>query len=276
MKFGKLPTLPLNIQRMNKIVLSFIIILSCITYNNAQSYNTLEDAFSLKDTLEYLTLFDEEIDDRIYQFEKLKELQLYDCSVDSIKEEILRLPNLRKLIVRNSNLGYVSKKTFKSSIVHIDLSGNKISFIDFPEDGNIEYLAISENEIELHNLKHLKSLKTLVLQGCNLVSVPKGICSLSITTLDLSNNFLQKIPKCLFKLDELEVLNLSSNKISEFPSCYDMLDNLKNLNLSRNQISDFTKSYKFKSLSKLNLRGNVGLNIENLKIQSDRGEIIIN
>ena len=250
--------------------------LGCINYNQAQSYETLDEAFLQKDTLEYLTLFEGDIDDRIYQFEKLKELQLYNCNIDSLKEAILLMSNLRKVIIKNSDLSYVSKEVFRCSVVHIDLSENKLSDVNFPKGGAVNYLALSGNRVKLYDLEHLTKLKTLVLHSCELKLFPKGICNLAITTLDLSNNQIEKVPKCLFKLNEIKVLNLGTNRIRKFTDCFEKINSLERLNLSNNRISAFSKSYEFKSLRKLMLRGNDRLKIEDLNISSGYGEIKIN
>jgi Leucine-rich repeat (LRR) protein len=78
-----------------------------------------------------------------------------------------------------------------------------------------------------------------------------------ITTLDLSNNNITKIPECIEQLANLQSLNLSNNNLSNIPKCIGQLTNLRTLFLKWNKITTISEYVgQFTNLLELNLYGN--------------------
>lgn len=138
---------------------------------------------------------------------------------------------------------------------------------------HLEYLNVSDtnsNVLKLDFIRHLKNLKTLVLDNKEtiiskqnwLTMVPlvfncrfKSITHLSISNvnlstigekldfflpnlqmLNLSNNYIVRLPDTLSKITNLEVCDFSNNQILVIPECFKSLKNLKRLLLNNNWV----------------------------------------
>lgn len=138
---------------------------------------------------------------------------------------------------------------------------------------NLEYLNVSNtnlNALKLDFIRHLKNLNTLILDNKEtliakqnwLNNVPlvfncryKTITCLSISNvnlsiideklyfslpnlriLNLSKNYIIKLPDTLSKLRNLEICDLSNNQILIIPECFKDLKNLRILQLNNNWV----------------------------------------
>jgi len=85
---------------------------------------------------------------------------------------------------------------------------------------------------------------------------------LHVTILRLGLNQLDKIPKNLCKLKQLQVLNLGDNKLRSLPSDIRKLKQLRQLNLRKNEFAELPDAlWTLSSLTRLNLGENKSLKI---------------
>jgi Leucine-rich repeat (LRR) protein len=132
-----------------------------------------------------------------------------------------------------------------TSIMAVDLS-NKL-------DGNLPY----------NSLLTAKNLQILYCKSNHLESLPEDIGSLTIlTTIDLSNNKIAKLPKGIWELNKLAGLYLSYNKLGSLPIEIGKLTKLTRLYLGNNNLNILPKEiWNLENLSALDLSGN---NLESL------------
>jgi internalin A len=139
---------------------------------------------------------------RIGKLQKLKYLQISDCKVQSIPDELKELGSLEYLLFQtNPKLDH--KKV-------VDLCSN------FPH------------------------LKMLVLSGCNIYELSDSIYKLdSITKLGLSFNQLTDLPAAIGQLSQLCTLNLRRNHIHRLPESMGNLLRLTEIDLSYNKLIEW-------------------------------------
>lgn len=132
-----------------------------------------------------------------------------------------------------------------TDLLFLDLSHNKLETLP-PQTrrlANLQTLILSDNPLELFQLRQLPSLQNLeVLHMSNtqrtIQNFPTSLDSLSnLVELDLSRNSLQKVPQCLYNMPNMRRLNLSENDITELSSEVEFWKKLEVLNLSRNKLS---------------------------------------
>lgn len=92
-------------------------------------------------------------------------------------------------------------------------------------------------------LKNLGKIESIDFHNCKFNSMPKSLTTFTdLKELDLSHNFISKLPLGFHKLEKLEVLNLKMNMFNEFPLRIAKMKNLKKLDLSYNRSNtDFVK-----------------------------------
>jgi len=165
----------------------------------------------------------------------------------------------------------VEKQEINVSQIHrlnIVNEGETVEGIEFSNYINLRYLNLtgthsSNVEIVLSKLPQLKKLKVLILDSCDLYSVPKSIIQLkNVEHISLANNpnlDIERTINLLQKLPNLEKLNLASNQIGQLPVSFNLLENLKVLRLSGNfinKVEDFKILGSVKKLSVLWLDNN--------------------
>ena len=89
----------------------------------------------------------------------------------------------------------------------------------------------------------------------------------SIKQINLRWNRLEKLPKELFCLEQINILNLANNKIIELPIEIGKLKNLEELNLNINNLQFLPKDIvQLKKLKKINIKNNKNLEITDEQI----------
>lgn len=163
--------------------------------------------------------------------DKLKIIEIINFGIENIDSnafskfkslKVLRLPNndLASFNFASFNQEDSSESEFRSKLIELDLSANKLS------------------NIKIENFMYLNSLKVLNL-SCNLISIFDlhliNVISPHLQVLDLSDNYLKK-----FKLLENNLYFSSKNKNLSSLSLISnlILKELMYLDLSRNLLSD--------------------------------------
>jgi len=137
--------------------------------------------------------------------------------INKLDKRILRLTNLRVLILANNNLKEIPIFfTQLQQLQILDLSNNELNEIppDIASLTSLIALNLSSNYLN-KNISYLKNLVQLQF-------------------LDLSENLLNETPQCVFQLHQLQFLDLSKNQINNIPPFITQLKKLQFLFLGRN------------------------------------------
>ncbi len=210
---------------------------------------------------------------------KLTTLDLRNCGLGEIPEEVFELTHLEHLLLGAEekkeqgqtvyfHSNYISELPHKTvglaSLKSLDLSSNALWI--FPEEittlSNLTTLDLSFNKLSQlpDSITKLNNLTTLYLMNTNLSQLPDSITKLNnLTTLDLKNNKLSQLPDSITKLNNLTTLSLSFNNLSQLPDSITKLNNLTTLSLSFNNLSQLPDS-----ITKLNNLTTLDLSFNNL------------
>lgn len=222
----------------------------------------------------------------LFDLEELTTLDLSHNNLDAVPEG---LEKVRSLLVLNlSNNQYVYLLNNDPSLTHcfpnfrieaipsalfihltdllfLDLSDNRLETLP-PQTrrlANLQTLILSNNPLELFQLRQLPSLQNLEVLHMrntqrNLHNFPTSLDSLSnLCELDLSQNNLPKIPDCVYNVPNLKRLNLSDNEITELSNSMESWTKLETLNLSRNALAALPPALcKLASLRRIYLNDN--------------------
>lgn len=167
------------------------------------------------------------------QMKGLKWLKLSRTKLDWIPEEFRSLERLEKLILSNNKLASLhGELTCLKNLKTLVCSRNNIASAEVP----VELFAI-------------ESLTTLDLSHNNLEYLPRHIESCrSLTVLNLSHNKLTNIAEQLFiQLTEIVHLDLSDNQLKTLPPQIGRLTKIQVLNLNNNPL----REHKMRKLERL-------------------------
>ncbi|XP_072376803.1 uncharacterized protein [Diabrotica undecimpunctata] len=123
------------------------------------------------------------------------------------------------LNLSDNNISFINLSKFNGTIITLDVSNNKLTFVNVCLKG-------------LHNLNASNNeMKYLLADACSF--------SAALTTLDVSNNLLnEKYIMNISKLTKLEWLSIAGNNLSFIPvNLFVNLTHLSFLNMSHNKIS---------------------------------------
>ncbi|KAK9875037.1 hypothetical protein WA026_005841 [Henosepilachna vigintioctopunctata] len=154
------------------------------------------------------------------------------------------------LDLRDNNITYVPLKSFVNIRQSLDLSNNKISYINsshFTEPIFLSRLNLSHNEIEILNSSTfigISSLKELDLSHCILKQLDEESFSKlsNLKSLNLSFNFIESLPEKLFGNLNLKYLDLSHNFLTLLPGNIFSGLNLELIDLGFNQFRIFSET----------------------------------
>ena len=178
----------------------------------------------------------------------LNYLDFSECGLLSIPRGLPE--SLRYLQLRRNHLTKVTADSFQecTGLNILLLDGNQISTIEgdaFQRMFNLQQLWLNENQLN-QVPKHLpRSLQRLLLDGNQLTEWPSGLFEPSeesppsLSTLSLSGNQIEHIDGSTFKeLSKLSSLDLSDNRIQSLPRDCFSADNrfLESLNLNKNPL----------------------------------------
>eukprot|EP00058_Branchiostoma_floridae_P023732 XP_002609222.1 hypothetical protein BRAFLDRAFT_125970 [Branchiostoma floridae] len=162
----------------------------------------------------------------ISQFQSLQVLDFSSNHLSYISEEIVQLPKLRTLIVKNNRLdesALPKNLELAPSLEVLNLSGNL--FTDFPTQftqmDKLKALYLGGNRIRTlpSEIENMQGLELLYLGGNYLTSVPVEVSTLSnLSCLVLCDNRLQHLPKELSRMRSLRSLSLHNNMLTTLPT----------------------------------------------------------
>ena len=205
-------------------------------------------------------LGDEGVTDKFFQSVNpdLKNLDLSHNSLTTIPKQIRILQSLIVLNISHNSIQVLPPELFTActGLQHLDLSHNSLRTlpVQFIRLSRLQHLDISNNPLELYAFRkafeRLTKLQYLNLsstgrcysdpsdhtpgQQTNITNLHKLVC---LKDLDLSHNYLSRIPTDLFKLTNLRRLNLSYCKLKDISSSIDAWTMLQTLDLSGNYIA---------------------------------------
>ncbi|KAK9918296.1 hypothetical protein WJX75_002936 [Coccomyxa subellipsoidea] len=190
------------------------------------------------------------------------QLDLSECGLTSIPEELFALTNLEELSLAGNDLREVPEDLCKlSKLRKLQLSGNRLKTL--PESlcslSRLEALFIHGNLLKAlpAALGSLSVLQRLSAVGNHLEELPPSIGDLQdLRQLELAGNRLQSVPASLGKLGKLEKLALNGNQLTALPESIGLLTSLKELALQENALTELPSITNLQALEDLNLADN--------------------
>ncbi|MFX0017637.1 MAG: leucine-rich repeat domain-containing protein [Promethearchaeota archaeon] len=186
----------------------------------------------------------------ISQIEKIKDKEFVDSIKDLLKTNIsfnnFSISNLSDILRNFITTSYFKRKNCqlkyeieKGEVIKLHIEGKPIV--------NLSTL-----------IKHLNSLRQLVLKKCNLYKLPESISTFNnLELLDLEGNNIEHLPFYIGIPNSLKILNLNDNQLKDLPFSIGELYRLESLNLSNNQLTFIPDSLgHLSSLKYLNLGRN--------------------
>ncbi len=138
----------------------------------------------------------------VARFPNLRTLAINDIALNTLPPEVMALPHLNSLTLRNCNINLTLQSRAQLALMtrlkNLDLSNNR-------------QLSLSPN------LGQMPELQTLNLSHTYISLFPEHLLTrLQLTSANLSNNYLSRLPEGLFNLpaQRARVFNLSGNPLS--------------------------------------------------------------
>ncbi|WP_462219548.1 leucine-rich repeat domain-containing protein [Ferruginibacter sp.] len=177
----------------------------------------------------------------------LKKLVINYSLLENI-ESISELPNLVHLDLTGNKLSDMKPIQKLIKLQHLNLSNNLIEYIFYQDTfKTLKNLNLGNNPIiNFEKLSEFMSLEKLYLNGVKLKDITFLSKLLKIVMLDINNNQITDLSP-INKLDKLEVLIVLGNRVGALPDLR-KLSNLKTINLGQNKIQDI---WPLKDLKKL-------------------------
>jgi leucine-rich repeat protein SHOC2 len=209
-----------ELKGQNDIEIDDSVLLSKIfTKPSLKIYYSIEEAIKNKDSVEYLSLLNNELEE--------------------LPKNILLLKQLKVLNVSNNKLLYLPE------------------WIDSLE--HLEELHCRSNVITKlpMSICRLKKLKIIDLWNNKLASVPKCLRELKLQSLNFGSNSFNSIPLTVYNIVCLETLDFSNNNINNISMEISLMKSLREVNFSDNHLFQMPKEIKqLQSLEILYIGGN--------------------
>ncbi|KAK8842051.1 hypothetical protein M9Y10_026273 [Tritrichomonas musculus] len=171
----------------------------------------------------------------------LKELKLSYNLIEKVPNSVTSLPVLTYLTIDNNQLKHLPK--LPESIINLDASFNSIETIEEQNLPNLRDFWLNDNKLTKFptEVKAEKS-DSFILHHNMIVDFDITSLSRSISTIDISFNKIEKIPKELFEnFTNLQNFTAYSNMISEIPAEIAKSEQLYFLNISDNPLKKLPK-----------------------------------
>lgn len=203
--------------------------------------------FSLLLLFNYVAFAQQNLDSllKVRQAEQAKRLIIEDSLLAIERYErindLLQSPidSIKKLTLTNLKIETLPDISVFSKAIFIDFRNNQIEKVqtkNWPDSDSLEKIILSNNQIKKVRFKK----------------------SASVTTLDLSENELKRIPYSVRKLKNLKFLDVSKNHIKRIPCFLKKMDSLQELTINYNQLKKLSKRdiKKFKNLKSIHMGAN--------------------
>jgi internalin A len=170
-------------------------------------------------------------------------------------------------IIKNYNLDELKKDPIKIGLSNKYLFMMPYEIINMKEfedteELDFEYNFINDLSYEFKNLRKLQKinfsnnkfrkipdffcdmpyLHSIEMEYNKLETVPKNIKKLNLVNLNISNNYIQILPKEIFLIKTLYFFDVSGNLLKEIPDIYEKLDNLIIFDISHNLLYKLPES----------------------------------
>ncbi len=156
------------------------------------------------------------------QADRVYNLDLSGQSLDSLPDIISTFKNVRFLKLSDNNISSLNGRLKQlTSLVYLELSGNKFKTLDFSEfcgsQASIVEVWLRDNQLTAidTSINCLKNLSSLNIGNNRLVNLPAGIILPRLKKLSLDNNFITEQPKTLHFSPKIAYLNLYGNAIEK-------------------------------------------------------------
>ena len=183
------------------------------------------------------------LDRRIFQITTLNFLEISNVGIEVIPDEIGNLSNMRNLVLRKNKLSDLPVSVGSlAKLKFLDLSDNSLTKLPDTMKNLVELqsLILNCNNLEfLPNQESLVSLATLHIDHNKIERLPDGIYNLlHLAEIHASNNNIQEIGSEISEMPSLRLLDLSNNSLNEVPVELSDCSRLKELNLKGNPLKD--------------------------------------
>lgn len=193
----------------------------------------------------------------------IKKLELYNCNLESLPDEISKLKRLTILDLSHNKLQDLPIGFYKlSGLQSLNLSSNNINTLHEDIEGlkSITNLNLRDNQISTlpNNFVKLVQLKHIDLENNKIIDLPNEIGALKkLITLNVSYNKIVFLPDSFASLSNLKELYLQYNNIKTFPPHFEQLKTIEVINLYHNKIDFLPYSFEeLFTLEELNLGHN--------------------
>lgn len=226
--------------------------------------------------LSFIPLTEEELSQIISELFWLQELQLNNCELTALPDNIGQLQFLTLIRLSNNQLTTLPETiSLLKNLKEISLPHNRLQTLPdkFLNLSGLETLNLSDNHLEVMPdvVLSLPGLKNLVFANNDLIALPDSISNLTgLETLNLSGNYLSRLPNSVTCLSELKTLAFAQNKLKELPEGDLSFSKLEILQAANNKIRSIPEPYlQLTELKELilgeNKLGDVPDGVSNLK-----------
>ena len=180
----------------------------------------------------------------ISKLNKLKILDLRGNPLGTVTFAICHLQCLQELTLESCNLSRVPLISELHNLNRVILDNNKISQPIFSHSSSILYLSLVNNSITEYPGVLPSSLTTLDLSENFILSIPEKLLLLnsSLMKLYLRENHLEYLPASIVNLNQLKVFDISKNRLRQLPDGIGQLKSMVSLNISYNELTTLPKS----------------------------------
>lgn len=183
------------------------------------------------------------LDDALREPEAVLKLDLSNRGLVEFPPEILRLPNLRMLLLNQNRIAALPSDLGRLARLS-ELELNQNAFTEFPsailELTELNELELSGNRIAAlpDTIDRLAQLTELELLDNQLIALPRAVARLShLEELKLDHNRLASLPPEIFSLTSLQELTLSGNLLTALPEAVGEARALREIDVSRNRLT---------------------------------------
>ncbi|KAJ3435776.1 hypothetical protein M0812_17815 [Anaeramoeba flamelloides] len=208
----------------------------------------------------------------LWNLKSLKTLIIDTNLLTTLDSRLSSLVDLESLRLRKNNL-YCLPQSFSSFkfLKYLDLGNNVLKKLpvcichlehlttllldqnrlrELPKDFNrlqsLNKLVLSFNDfVEFPNepFQNLTNLKTLEMNGCELIEIGDSISNLiNLVFFSVRSNRISSVSEKISNLDKLAGFDLTNNLLTQLPSTVSNLNSLKIIKISKNRFSQFPKS----------------------------------